>query len=207
MSTIDGMARKLLYLLFLASLVVSCGDIQEFINGDTSGSQQGASSVNVAALEATLLIKLNDARSANALNTVILHSGAATHARAAAQTNLNNYLNGSRGDQSIGKVVHIHYVNDGGLTLSQVDAENAAAQSLGFKVKENLYSTTDPNITSLNIDGIASDVVSEWMNSTGHRLNILSPTHFGLGVGVAVGVDGRGRLTIVISAEFVCQNC
>lgn len=46
----------------------------------------------------------------------------------------------------------------------------------------------------------AGSVVNAWMNSSGHRLNILSTTLIDTGVGVAVGSDGRYYWTQVFAA-------
>lgn len=43
--------------------------------------------------------------------------------------------------------------------------------------------------------GTASDVMNSWMNSSGHRANILNPTYNQIGVGVARDRDGKLFLT------------
>lgn len=62
--------------------------------------------------------------------------------------------------------------------------ERIARQGLSFKtIAENIYSTPDGTADAAEL---ASEMVAGWMNSTGHRRNILDPRFHALGVGVAV---------------------
>jgi len=192
-------------MMFIACLFIftSCGEVKDLING--SGST--AASIDNGALKSALFSKINIARSQGGRTTVSQHFGADQHAQAAAQKNLDNYLSGARGDQQTGLVGHCHYVNHGCDSVSTAQGQINAELALGFKVRENLYSTTDPNITQRSMDEIADIIANGWIGSALHALNLYSPAHFGLGIGIASGVDSRGRATISVSAEFVCTNC
>ena len=46
----------------------------------------------------------------------------------------------------------------------------------------------------------AGDVVTAWMNSSGHRANMLSSSFTTIGIGVVIGADGRRYWTMVLAA-------
>lgn len=46
----------------------------------------------------------------------------------------------------------------------------------------------------------AQEVVTAWMNSAGHRSNMLSSSYTKIGIGVATGSDGRRYWTMVLAA-------
>lgn len=57
-----------------------------------------------------------------------------------------------------------------------------------WNVAENIAATTESNPS-------ARTIVDMWMNSAGHRANILNPDYHRIGVGVATSADGRTYAT------------
>lgn len=75
-------------------------------------------------------------------------------------------------------------------------------------VERNTYSLGAENIFTIMFTGsqtekqIARDTVSGWMNSSGHRKNILTP-HWGReGIGVSIGLSGQ--MVIVYITQNFC---
>ena len=71
---------------------------------------------------------------------------------------------------------------------AQMAAQGTFEHSTGWNVAENIAYTTAP-------DADAATFVDMWMNSPGHRANILHPDHTRIGVGVAVSDDGATYAT------------
>jgi uncharacterized protein YkwD len=57
------------------------------------------------------------------------------------------------------------------------------------------YSNRETEYTWNSPEEIAQTTVSGWMNSPGHRENILTPTYDREGIGVAIGTDDRVYIT------------
>lgn len=70
----------------------------------------------------------------------------------------------------------------------QMAVDGNFEHSTGWNVAENIAYTTAP-------DADAATFVDLWMNSPGHRANILHPDHTRVGVGVAVSDSGETYAT------------
>lgn len=102
------------------------------------------------------------------------------------------------------------YRKANGLSELSYDAEMAKAASIRAEEQETVFSHTRPDgtrcFTVLSECGIsyrgageniamgqtsAEEVMTDWMNSQGHRENILNPNFTKIGVGLHIGSDGR----------------
>ncbi|AGF73248.1 CAP domain-containing protein [Corynebacterium halotolerans] len=70
----------------------------------------------------------------------------------------------------------------------QMAGDGNFRHSTGWNVAENIAYTTAPDVD-------AATFVDMWMNSPGHRANILNPDHTRIGVGLAVSDDGATYAT------------
>ncbi len=102
------------------------------------------------------------------------------------------------------------YRAQNGLGALEYDAAVSCSAALRAKEQEQVFSHTRPNGTScftalddcgVNYRGAgeniamgqtsAEQVMTDWMNSDGHRENILNPNFTKIGVGLHIGADGR----------------
>lgn len=68
---------------------------------------------------------------------------------------------------------------------------NFAHRNLGAELERRSWSTLGENILRGSASLTAHQMHTAWMNSPGHRANILSGAFSSIGVGTAIGADGR----------------
>ena len=71
-------------------------------------------------------------------------------------------------------------------------------QDMNAIAAETGYAKTGENLLSAPAGYIALQMEASWMNSPGHRANILDPAFSVAGVGIATAADG----TIWVAVEF-----
>jgi uncharacterized protein YkwD len=88
-----------------------------------------------------------------------------------------------------------HTAPDGTTFVDRILSSGYAKKNEGWTLGENLAWGTGDLST-------AAGVMQAWMNSAGHKANILKRSYRELGVGIQLGVPTDGTVGATISAEF-----
>jgi uncharacterized protein YkwD len=123
---------------------------------------------------------INEQRTQNGVPKLAVDQGGVTNAAIKHSVNMS-------------KTGIFSHVIDGKGPADRLRDENVSFTAWG----ENIYYSycQSNGKPAYNVDGFAQQAVSGWMNSPGHRANILNPnfTHTGIGI-AAVPRDGKGYI-------------
>lgn len=97
------------------------------------------------------------------------------------------------------EMIRLNYFSHNSPTANRVTPA-ARVNSLGFhpqKLAENIYATV---MSATTADRLAAECVNSWMESPGHRANILNPAYIYAGAGIARSGNAF-RVTLLLSDE------
>ena len=92
-----------------------------------------------------------------------------------------------------------HTAPDGDTFVDRILAAGYAKRNDGWSLGENLAWGTGDLST-------ANGVMQAWMNSSGHKANILKRSYKELGIGIRLGTPGDAGVGVTISAEFGAKS-
>ncbi|MFC7047306.1 CAP domain-containing protein [Halobacteriaceae archaeon GCM10025711] len=174
-------------------------------NDQTKTTQQAASSgeLNRAVIEQAVHENINERRASHGLSRLDYDTGLQEIARYHSRDMAEN--------------AYFAHTSPGGETMS--DRYDTFGYSCRVPVDDNRYSTGAENIAYTyfeerirtddggtryydTADEVATGLVNQWMNSSGHRENILEPYWENEGIGVYVIEDTEGHIRVYATQNF-----
>jgi uncharacterized protein YkwD len=146
---------------------------------DQSKTQDPESSASIIQLEEAIFSEVNRVRLEHRLGALrdnaLLQRSARSHS-----------------EQMVARKFFSHIDHNGKDVLDRLQAQGVD----GFRsAGENIYA-------GQNISNVVDSVIQGWMNSPGHKRNLLSPNYQEAGVGLAIGNKGKVYVTQVYLESF-----